>query len=65
LVDGAGQEHFALLRYNMGPAHYWPGDWSRVAPTSCRDLRPRRSPATAWPGRPGDPRRRQGSTIEA
>jgi hypothetical protein len=32
LVDRAGEEHFALLRYNKGPADYWPGDWSRVAP---------------------------------
>jgi hypothetical protein len=26
LVDRAAEEHFALPRYNLGPADYWPGD---------------------------------------
>ena len=28
------QEHLALLRYNAGPADYWPRDWSLIARTS-------------------------------
>ena len=31
-VGADGEEHLALLRYNAGPADYWPEDWSLIAP---------------------------------
>ena len=31
-VGADGEEHLALLRYNAGPADYWPEDWNLVAP---------------------------------
>ena len=43
LVDRAGEEHFVQLRFNMGPADYWPDDWSHVA----RDARDARDPPCA------------------
>jgi hypothetical protein len=53
-----------MLRYNMGPADYRPGDWSGVAPAAGTygPRAARRQPGQAGPR---DPRRRQGSTIEA
>ena len=52
-----------MLRYNMGPAGYWPGDWSRVAPHEL--------PGPAAPAQPGDslarpargPRRQRGPRL--
>ena len=64
LVDRAAEEHFALLRYNMGPGRVLARRLEPRRPPRAAGSRPR-SPATAWPNRPGDPRRRQGRDLHA
>lgn len=32
VIGGDGEERFAIVQYNAGPADYWPADWSEVAP---------------------------------
>ena len=37
-IDGTGEEHYAILKYNIGTADYRPTNWSHTAP---HDVLPR------------------------